>query len=131
MNMPAVRWWLRMESLAILVFVLVAFGSLDGRWGWFALLFLTPDLVILLYGLGSGIGGFAYNLVHSYGSAAVLALVGMAGGGSLWVAAAFILTAHIAMDRLLGIGFKVPGGTFRDTHLGPAPGIRNPDDGES
>ncbi len=120
-----------MESLAILVFVLVAFGSLDGRWGWFALLFLTPDLVILLYGLGSGIGGFAYNLVHSYGSAAVLALVGMAGGGSLWVAAAFILTAHIAMDRLLGIGFKVPGGTFRDTHLGPAPGIRNPDDGES
>ena len=128
--MPAVRRWLSVESLAILSFALLAFGSLDGRWLLFAILFVAPDLVILAYLLGPRVGGAAYNVVHSYALPALLGIVALVTGGAGWMAAALLLAAHIAMDRLLGIGLKVPGGTFRDTHLGPAPGVRNPDDRE-
>jgi hypothetical protein len=107
---------IRLEGLtaAVLAAALYAFHG-DG-WLWFAVLFLVPDLSMLGYLAGPRLGAAAYNLVHTYTTAGVLAGLGVVTGDGWLVSCALILAAHIGVDRLLGYGLKYPTG-FTDTHL--------------
>jgi hypothetical protein len=78
---------------------------------------LLPDLSMIGYLRGPGIGSITYNAVHHLVLA--LALLGLGwwlAVGWLILAGAVVL-AHVGMDRALGYGLKLPT-DFRDTHLG-------------
>lgn len=126
------RLLLRLEGLAVLVGTVVAYGASGGSWGWFAALFLVPDLSLLGYLGGARMGAWAYNFGHSYLGPAVLAGAafwfnevqvemgsGLAVGleGPAVFLTALIWSAHIGFDRALGYGLKSTRG-FRFTHLG-------------
>lgn len=107
----------KLEWLAVLVASLIAYGWLGFSWLWFVVLILAPDLSMLGYLAGPGAGAVAYNLVHTLIAPAVVAAFGWWLQMPLLIAAALILLAHIAADRLLGYGLKRSTG-FQDTHLG-------------
>jgi Domain of unknown function (DUF4260) len=89
----------------------------DGfSWPLFAVLFLAPDLAMLFYLVGPGIGAEAYNVAHTYALALPLGLLGFLAGRPAILAVALIWIAHIGVDRALGFGLKYPTG-FGDTHL--------------
>ncbi|MBX3569291.1 MAG: DUF4260 domain-containing protein [Rhizobiaceae bacterium] len=118
MQLP--RWMdatLRIEWACAALVAVVAFAALSGSWLLFAILLLAPDLSMIFYLAGPRIGAFAYNLVHALIGPTVLA-------GSAWIAdstiamqIALIWAFHIAADRALGYGLKLPT-SFQDTHLG-------------
>ncbi len=56
---------LRLEGAIFLGAACVAFASLAGSWGWFAALFLVPDVAMLGYLCGARVGAIAYNVAHS------------------------------------------------------------------
>jgi hypothetical protein len=113
------RQLLKAEGLVMLLGGLVAWRVLGGTWGWFAALFLVPDLSMLGYLLGPRVGAAGYNAGHSLIGPAVLALVGVAAPAfSAWAfLAAALWVAHIGFDRMLGYGLKYAS-SFNDTHLG-------------
>lgn len=113
------RTLLKVEGLVMLLGGLIAWHQLGGTWGWFAALFLVPDLSMLGYLVGPRIGAASYNAGHSLIGPAVLALMAFglpAQAASLFLAAA-LWVAHIGFDRMLGYGLKYDS-SFFDTHLG-------------
>lgn len=111
------RLVLRLEGAAALVAACLAYRALGGGWGWFALLFLAPDLSMLGYLAGPRVGAAAYNTAHSYLAAAAVAALAAVLHQPLALLGACILAAHVGFDRLLGYGLKY-GTHFHDTHLG-------------
>ena len=111
------RALLRLEGLAVAVAAILAYRHLDAGWGTFALLILAPDLSLLSYLAGPGVGAALYNAAHSYLLPALLAGIGLALGRQWPAAVALIWVAHIGIDRALGYGLKYPRG-FGLTHLG-------------
>jgi hypothetical protein len=113
----AVRLILRLEGLCVLIAALLAYAKLSFSWGTFALFFLTPDISILGYIVGSSFGATAYNAAHSY----IGALLCIAGGfflpAPMLLCTGVIWCAHIGFDRALGYGLKYSTG-FGFTHLG-------------
>lgn len=99
------------------VALLICFSLSDGPWLLFAVLVLVPDLSMLGYLLGPRIGAAAYNAAHMLVGPAILAVLGLAAGNdpATWIAIIWLF--HVAFDRALGYGLKLPTG-FRDTHLG-------------
>jgi hypothetical protein len=89
---------------------------LHGNWGWFALLLLSPDLLMLGYLVNKTVGAACYNLVHTHiGPLALLLIASLTGHENyFWLIA--IWAAHIGMDRMLGYGLKYKT-AFKDTHL--------------
>jgi len=59
------RWLLHVEGAAILVLSLFFYGQRHFGWGWYALLFLTPDLSMLGYLANVRLGSALYNLMHT------------------------------------------------------------------
>ena len=117
------RWLLRLEGIAILLVSLHFYNEFGYSWVTFALLFLLPDLGMLGYLAGPLTGSYLYNITHTYVLPGLLAAVGyMIDQPSLY-GVALIWTAHIAFDRMLGLGLKYPEG-FRSTHLGPVGRVR-------
>jgi hypothetical protein len=108
---------LRLEGAAALAGASLAYSTIDGRWGVFAMLFLVPDLSMLGYLAGRRVGAACYNAAHSYLGPAILAAVGSAMSMHTPLFAACIWAAHVGFDRLLGYGLKYGTG-FGDTHLG-------------
>ena len=108
---------LRVEGAAMLAAALYAWHLTGGSWLVFGLLFFTPDLAMLGYLAGPRAGAIAYNLVHSYATAALIGAIGLLAGSPMAVAAAIILAGHSGFDRMLGYGLKYPG-AFGHTHLG-------------
>ena len=86
-------------------------------WGWFLLLFLTPDLAMLAYLAGSKPGAWIYNLAHTYALALGLVIAGHLSNHRVTLGLGLIWCAHIGFDRALGYGLKSAEG-FRFTHLG-------------
>ena len=86
-------------------------------WGWFAGLFLLPDLAFIGYAAGPRVGAFCYNATHSTLGAAALLAFAWIQGHALCTSLAFIWFAHIGFDRALGYGLKYSQG-FGFTHLG-------------
>ncbi len=108
---------LQLEGLGVMVLSAWAFGQTGLGWGWFAGLFLAPDLAMLGYLGGRRLGAAAYNFGHSYLAPMALLALGfglhihpLLGAGLIW-------TAHIGFDRALGYGLKYGDG-FGFTHLG-------------
>ena len=112
---PAVL--LRIEGLAALIVTVLLYREVGESWWWFALLFFAPDLTFAGYAAGPKIGSVIYNAAHTTVLPLALAGIGVVGDSEMAVAVALIWLAHIAMDRMLGYGLKLPTG-FKDTHLG-------------
>lgn len=107
---------LRGEGGAILALSVFFYHRFHGGWGWFAVLFLTPDLFMLGYLANQRIGATLYNLVHTLIAPCVLISVGLLAAHPKAAEFALIWSAHIGFDRLLGYGLKYPT-QFKDTHL--------------
>lgn len=112
-----VRLLLRAEGLAVLAASVAAYAQFGAGWGWFAALFLLPDLSFLAYLAGPRWGALAYNAAHSYIGAVGLLAAGVLGASPLLLAVGLVWCAHIGFDRLLGYGLKYSAG-FGHTHLG-------------
>jgi hypothetical protein len=113
-----VRTLLRLEGLAVLAVAIAAYAQFGAGWGWFALLFLLPDLSFLAYLAGPRAGAAAYNAAHSYAGPLALLAIGVLGAVPALLAVALVWGAHIGFDRALGYGLKYASG-FAQTHLGP------------
>lgn len=113
-----VRTVLQLEGLAVLVIATAAYLTDGGALWLFAVLFFAPDISFAAYTVNSKVGAAAYNLAHSYLSAALLGGAGWLTGTEWLVHLALILAAHIGFDRTLGYGLKYAAG-FSHTHLGP------------
>lgn len=117
MNSRTVDFLLRLEWAAVLAAAIAGYLFLDGSWQLFVLLILAPDLAMLGYLAGPAAGAIVYNAFHILVWPAILFLGGLYAGSAVAMQVAAIWTAHIAMDRALGYGLKLPTG-FTDTHLG-------------
>jgi len=88
-----------------------------GRWGFFALLFLAPDLSLLPYLHSQGkFSAALYNSAHNYVLPLALGLGAWRWGSLVAGQLALIWIAHIGFDRVLGFGLKFPG-EFKLTHI--------------
>ena len=109
--------FLRLEALLVGALSLTLFRALGGEWATHFLWFLVPDLAIVGYVFGPRVGAWAYNVSHTYGLPAAIALWSVVAGATGWGLVALLWFSHIAFDRLLGFGLKYPT-RFTDTHLG-------------
>lgn len=121
----APRRLMRWEGACLLLAMVVAYHQFTllpdaPSWWLFAGLLLVPDLSMLGYLAGPGIGALLYNAAHTTPGPIALGLLGVATGHPLALALAVIWLAHIGLDRALGYGLKYPG-AFGDTHLGRLP----------
>lgn len=107
---------LHLEGLVILIASLYFYYATNGSWWLLILLLLAPDLSMIGYLKDKKLGAITYNLVHNYVLSIVLIAVGLLSQNPLIIQIGLILTAHIAMDRMLGFGLKYPT-NFKDTHL--------------
>lgn len=117
----------KLESLAILIALLSAYYLFGFSWIWFALLLLVPDVSMIGYLKDPKLGATIYNIGHSYTIPTLLfilvwlpyshVLENMRITTDTILMIAIIWASHIAMDRALGFGLKLPTG-FKDTHLG-------------
>jgi hypothetical protein len=110
---------LRLEGGFVLVAAIVGYSRvLHGSWWIFALFFLAPDLSLLGFVARRNLAFAAafYNAVHTYLLPLLLAGWAWWTGARTGEIAAAIWIAHIALDRLLGIGLKYPE-AFMPTHL--------------
>jgi hypothetical protein len=99
-------WFQRAENGVLLVALVIAYAALGQTWWLFGLLLFVP-----VY------GAWFYNVGHSYIGPIILGLIGWQQRNNLILGIAAIWLAHIAMDRVLGYGLKLPTG-FQHTHLG-------------
>ncbi|MER9298318.1 DUF4260 domain-containing protein [Mesorhizobium sp. M0621] len=108
---------IRLEWAIVTVGAVVFYASIGVSWWLFGLLILAPDLSMFGYLAGPRVGALAYNALHILIVPVLLLLAGHMGGNAAAMAVALIWIAHIAIDRALGYGLKLPTG-FQDTHLG-------------
>lgn len=108
---------LKLEQLALLVFVIVLYSLLKLSWLWFAILFLAPDIFMLGYLFGNKIGALTYNFIHNYAVTLLIVAIGYFSKNDILLMIGLIFTAHIAFDRILGFGLK-KNDSFKSTHLG-------------
>lgn len=114
------RHYLRVEGLAVMGVVLVAYFSFDGPLWMLALLALAPDLSMLGYVSGPKVGSLAYNTAHTYTLPLALGAAGFVVGAQTATLVALVWAGHIGADRALGYGLKFESG-FSDTHLSSQP----------
>lgn len=108
---------LQLEGLGVLALGAFAYSQTDLGWGWFAGVFLAPDLAMLGYLGGQRLGAAAYNFSHAYIAPMLLLALGLALHLQPLLGAGLIWAAHIGFDRALGYGLKYGDG-FGFTHLG-------------
>jgi hypothetical protein len=116
--------WLRLEHIALLSAAILAYIHVGGAWWFFGTLFLVPDLGLLSYLVNARVGAIIYNALHSVAWPLILGALGVMMPSSDALLIALIWLAHIAFDRMLGYGLKLPSG-FHDTHLGRIGGVRH------
>jgi len=111
------RALLRLEGLTFLIAACLAYAGTGAGWGWFAMLFLVPDIALLGYLAGPSLGAALYNAAHSYAAALIFGMIAHAADWRHGLAGSLIWIAHIGFDRALGFGLKYASG-FKNTHLG-------------
>jgi hypothetical protein len=109
------RVLLHCEGLALCAAAILIYGATGGRWLWFAVFFLAPDLAMIGYAAGPRIGAWCYNAAHTLVVPLVGALVAWRFEPAV-VPAAALWIAHIGADRALGYGLKYPT-AFRESHF--------------
>src|ERR1700682_2170831 len=107
----------RREGGVLLALSLLIYWKLAGPWLLYVLLILAPDLFMIGYLGGPGLGAALFNPGRPWMLPAILAAIGIIGGTSFALDVALIWFGHIGVDRLLGYGLKLPT-AFQDTHLG-------------
>jgi hypothetical protein len=110
-------WVERIEGAVFFLFALWIYAAMGASWFLFALLILAPDIAMLGYLIDTKWGARIYNLAHTYTLPLLLGVVGYLTNEIYVMVVPVIWIAHIAADRALGYGLKLPSG-FRDTHLG-------------
>ena len=108
---------IKIEEFFLFGLSLFLFSRLDYGWGWYALLFLAPDLSMLGYLANSRVGAWTYNLIHHKGLAVLLYVLGYLFSTPWLMFAGTILLGHSSLDRVFGYGLKYPD-AFQNTHLG-------------
>ena len=108
---------LKIEELFLFGLALFLFSGLDYGWGWYALLFLAPDLSMLGYLANPRFGSWTYNLVHHKGVSVALYVLGYLLSAPWLMFTGTILLGHSSLDRVFGYGLKYPD-AFKNTHLG-------------
>ena len=99
-----VRWWLRLEALALLMLSAWLYSRHGIGWLLFLVLFVVPDVSLVGYVFTFRGGAFVYNIGHSYLGPLIMAIIGLLLGSGLWIPLALIWVAHISLDRALGFG---------------------------
>jgi hypothetical protein len=112
------RLLLRVEAAFEFAALTALYAWLGAGWVLFAVLFLVPDLAMLLYFANPRVGAACYNAAHLLIGPVLLAALCLGVGWWVGVAAALIWATHIQFDRALGYGLKFASG-FGQTHLGP------------
>ena len=110
---------LKLEELSMFGLALFLFSGLDYSWGWYALLFFSPDLSMIGYLANPRLGSWTYNLIHHKGLAVALYVLGalLPTSGAWLMFAGTLLFGHSSFDRVLGYGLKHED-AFQNTHLG-------------
>jgi hypothetical protein len=108
---------LRLEEFFLFGLALFLFTQLEYGWGWYALLFLAPDLSIAGYLANPRLGAWTYNLIHHKGLAVALYILGYVFSVQWLMFMGTILLGHSSLDRVFGYGLKYPD-AFQNTHLG-------------
>src|SRR3990172_7606846 len=108
---------LKVEELFLFGLSLLLFSRLDYRWGWYVLLFLTPDLGMVGYLANPRVGSWTYNLIHHKGLSVALYVLGYLLSIPVLMFAGTLLLGHSSLDRVFGYGMKYPD-AFKNTHLG-------------
>ena len=108
---------LKLEEFLLFGLALLLFSQLDYGWGWYALLFLAPDVSMLGYLVSPQVGAWTYNLVHHKGLAVALYILGYLLTVPWLLFAGTLLLGHSSLDRIFGYGLKYPD-SFQNTHLG-------------
>ena len=109
---------LKLEEFGLLLlFVLMYFHFFPGAWGFYAALFLAPDLAFVFYLISPKAGSIAYNTTHHKGLIAVLIVTGFLWQNDVLFKVGLIFMAHSCFDRVLGYGLKYAD-DFGHTHLG-------------
>jgi hypothetical protein len=75
---------------------------------------------------GARRGAVCYNAVHTYIVPILLAAMGIVTSSPLAIGIAAIWIAHIAFDRMIGVGLKYAD-AFGHTHLSASPKSANPE----
>lgn len=107
----------RAEWVAVFIAAIFAYWLNGAGWVLFAILILAPDLAMTGYLAGPKVGGTMYNIAHFLLWPIALIAFGLAANHQLTLGIGLIWLAHIALDRMLGYGMKLPTG-FRDTDMG-------------
>jgi len=108
---------LKVEEFFLFGLSLFLFSRLDYSWGWYVLLFLTPDLSMLGYLMNPRLGSWTYNLIHHKGLSVALYLLGYLTTNPALQFAGTLLLGHSSFDRVFGYGLKYSD-AFKNTHLG-------------
>ena len=108
---------LKLEELFLFGLALFLFSQLDYGWGWYALLFLAPDLSMIGYLANPRLGSWTYNLIHHKAVAVALYVLGSLFSTPWLMFAGTLLLGHSSFDRVFGYGLKYPD-AFQNTHLG-------------
>jgi hypothetical protein len=110
------RVFIFIENLIIFLFAGYMFHVFGSSWLLFAALFMVPDLSMAGYLINPKIGSYLYNAIHNYALAAGLLILAAIFHWDIVAQIAFILTAHVALDRVFGFGLKYHT-HFKDTHI--------------
>ncbi len=108
---------IRLEEFAFFLFSIYLFSLLAYPWWVFPVLLFVPDLGMLGYLAGPGLGAVIYNFVHHRGLALIYYVAGLALALPPLALAGVIIFGHSSLDRALGYGLKFPD-AFAHTHLG-------------
>ena len=109
--------WLRLEGLVVLALAIGLFFTTHEPWWLIPLIIFLPDLFMIGYLGNTRIGGFLYNLGHTYLLPAIVCAVSLWQRSDFGLAIGLLWFAHIGMDRVGGYGLKYPD-SFKHTHLG-------------
>lgn len=101
---------------AITIYLLTIFNPGLPVWIW-VLLFFSPDISIIAYLIGPGVGAFIYNVFHHRAVAVILAAAGLLFHNDIAIASGILLFSHSSFDRMMGYGLKFTD-DFKHTSLG-------------
>ena len=107
----------RVEWAAVALLSFWIYPLTGQSWVLLVVLLLAPDVSMLAYLAGPRAGAYVHNVFHVLFWPTFLIGIGIWMTDGLIVALGLIWLIHIAIDRSLGWGLKLPTG-FQDTHLG-------------
>lgn len=114
----SVARWIRTDAAALFIIALWMVYATHSSWMWFFILFLAPDLSMIGYVVGPGVGAATYNAGHLYAWPVGLLAAGLTSQAPFATTAALSWIGHIAFDNVVGYGLKLPNG-FEHTVYGP------------